>query len=255
MSSSVVSPAQWSNQLPHTNPTVDNAPSNRRAKPVSTKMTNGNDKKPKSISPVPTTSTRSTRSRRAVAYGESDSPELPAKPLPPVPTKPVIKIKKKAALKRVTSVRKPRTYDSNDSQTDSQKTTSSEESPPSLHPPLPANDEDILLDVPSEIVATATPEPVKADLPTGSALKISFKSTGGIKRVATSQDPDDASTAYDATPRISPTSDVPTGIKGDVEVNGAPARAPRKKRKWLKRGEGESIQSFQRYRADSSRPG
>jgi hypothetical protein len=141
----------------------------------------------------------------------------------------------------VTSARMARTY-SGDSQTDSQKTTSSEESPSTLHPPLPANGEEILLDNPSEteIVATATPEPVKADLPpTGSALKISFKSNGGIKRIATSQDPDDASTTYDATPRISPTSDVPTGVKGDAEVNGAPARAPRKKRKWLKRGEGE----------------
>jgi hypothetical protein len=146
-----------------------------------------------------------------------------------------------------------RTY-SGDSQTDSQKTTSSEESPSTLHPPLPNNDEEILLDNPSEteIVATATPEPVKADLPTGSALKISFKSTGGIKRIATSQDPDDASTTYDATPRISPTSDVPTGVKADVEVNGAPARAPRKKRKWLKRGEGEFTR---RCSADSSRPG
>ena len=142
------------------------------------------------------------------------------------------------------------------SSTDSQKTTSSESS--SLHQPQP-EEKEIVIDNPSvtEIVVAATPEPVKADLPTGSALKISFKSTanGGIKRVALSQDPDDASTSYDVTPRISPTSDaVPTGpgAKGDVEVNGAPARAPRKKRKWLKRGEGESTLSS---RADDSRPG
>ena len=139
------------------------------------------------------------------------------------------------------------------SSTDSQKTTSSEAS--SLHQP---EEKEIIIDNPpaTEIVATATPEAVKADLPTGSALKISFKSTanGGIKRAALSQDPDDTSTSYDMTPRISPTSDaVPTGpgIKGDVEVNGAPARAPRKKRKWLKRGEGESTLSC---RADDSRP-
>lgn len=244
MSSSVVSPAQWAGQLPHTNPTVDTAPSSRRAKPVSTKMTNGqgsNDgKTTKSISPVPTTSTRSTRSRRAVAYGESDSPELPAKPLPPVPaTKPVIRFKKRSPPKRITSAKMSKT-----SSTDSQKTTSSESS--SLRQPLIG---DNLLGVEnpseSEIVATATPEPVKADLPpNGSALKISFKSTanGGVKRLATSQDPDDgASSFYDVTPRISPTPDAATGLKGDVEVNGggAPARAPRKKRKWLKRGEGE----------------
>jgi hypothetical protein len=132
-----------------------------------------------------------------------------------------------------------RTY-SGDSQTDSQKTTSSEESHLQA---LPAEEEIILDDRSvSSIVVTESPESVKADLPTASALKISFKSTanGGIKRVATSQDPDDATASYDVTPRISPTSDaVPTGIKGDVEVQGAPARAPRKKRKWLKRGEGE----------------
>lgn len=141
---------------------------------------------------------------------------------------------------------------------DSQKTTSSEESHP-LSQALPADQEIILDDrsVSSRIV-TDSPEPVKADLPTASALKISFKSTGGIKRVATSQDPDDASTAYDATPRISPTSDaVPTGpgIKGDVEVNGdskGATRAPRKKRKWLKRGEGEYNV---KCRTDDSRPG
>jgi hypothetical protein len=168
----------------------------------------------------------------------------------------VIKIKKKAALKRVTSARMARTY-SGDSQTDSQKTTSSEEPHP-LSQALPA-EEGIVLDdrsVSSRVV-TESPESVKADLPTASALKISFKSTanGGIKRVATSQDPDDATTSYDVTPRISPTSDaVPTGpgVKGDVEVQGAPARAPRKKRKWLKRGEGESMLSCS---ADDSRSG
>jgi hypothetical protein len=155
----------------------------------------------------------------------------------------VIKIKKKAALKRVTSARMARTH-SGDSQTDSQKTTSSEESHPQTFPA----DQEIILDdrSVSSVVVTESPESVKADLPTASALKISFKSTanGGIKRVATSQDPDDATASYDVTPRISPTSDaVPTGpgIKGDVEVQGAPARAPRKKRKWLKRGEGESM--------------
>jgi hypothetical protein len=157
----------------------------------------------------------------------------------------VIKIKKKAALKRVTSARMARTY-SGDSQTDSQKTTSSEEPHP-LSQALPAEEEIILDDRSvSSIVVTESPDSVKADLPAASALKISFKPTanGGIKRVATSQDPDDATASYDVTPRISPTSDaVPTGpgIKGDVEVQGAPARAPRKKRKWLKRGEGESM--------------
>ena len=148
-----------------------------------------------------------------------------------------------------------RTY-SGDSQTDSQKTTSSEEPHP-LSQALPADQEIVLDDrsVSSRVV-TDSPESVKADLPTAS-LKISFKPTanGGIKRVATSQDPDDATTSYDVTPRISPTSDaVPTGngVKGDVEVQGAPARAPRKKRKWLKRGEGESMLSCS---ADDSRPG
>jgi hypothetical protein len=132
---------------------------------------------------------------------------------------------------------------------DSQKTDSSTSS--SQQQTLPEAGQEIIVDKPSEseIVLTATPEPVKADLPpNGSALKISFKPTanGGIKRLAESQDPADDSSTYDITPRISPTSDAaPTGNKGDVEVNGgdgnAPKRAPRKKRKWLKRGEGECV--------------
>jgi hypothetical protein len=115
-----------------------------------------------------------------------------------------------------------------------------------------------------ELKTIITPEPVKADLPPStSTLKISFKTTanGGIKRLAASQDPDDASTTYDATPRVSPTPDAT--INGvDVEVQGeelkdAPKRAPRKKRKWLKRGQSESHAwkgAQQGVEADDSRP-
>lgn len=94
-----------------------------------------------------------------------------------------------------------------------------------------------------------TPEPVKADLPPStSTLKISFTNTGGIKRGALSQDPvedNEGSTTYDETPRISPNPDIGVTVEStpqaeEVKIDG-PKRAPRKKRKWLKRGEGMSF--------------
>jgi len=96
----------------------------------------------------------------------------------------------------------------------------------------------------SEVVKT--PEPVKADLPPStSTLKISFTNTGAIKRGALSQDPVDeneGSTTYDETPRISPNPDTGVTVESTPQAeevkNDGPKRAPRKKRKWLKRGEG-----------------
>jgi hypothetical protein len=87
------------------------------------------------------------------------------------------------------------------------------------------------------------PEPVKAELPP-SVQKIKLSYTP--KRPA-SEEPDDGS-AYDVTPRVSPTPDG-VALSGNA-LNGvdsvlqagdpnAPKRAPRKKRKWLKKGEGQ----------------
>jgi hypothetical protein len=147
---------------------------------------------------------------------------------------------------------------SQDSQrTDSQATTVSPTVPTQE---LAEVEEEIVADVPvpgttttipapkSEVVKTAiTPEPVKADLPpSASTLRISFTNTGGIKRRPLSQDPgeeNEGSTAYDETPRISPNPDTGAPQAEEVKVDG-PKRAPRKKRKWLKRGEGECCLSI-----------
>lgn len=99
------------------------------------------------------------------------------------------------------------------------------------------------LTVPDSKAITPDPEPVKAELPL-SVQKIKLSYTP--KRPA-SEEPEGAS-EYDDTPRVSPAPEDTqlnaygggddTGPQaGDAKAD-APRRAPRKKRKWLKKGEG-----------------
>lgn len=74
-----------------------------------------------------------------------------------------------------------------------------------------------------------------------------------LKRKAVPDDEEsmrDGESSYDATPKTSPVLDsdatMPSiraeggeDVRSVQSMNGAPKRAPRKKRKWLKRGEGE----------------
>jgi hypothetical protein len=107
-------------------------------------------------------------------------------------------------------------------------------------PPSQAEDQDQSQEI------KQTPEPVKADLPPStSTLRISF-TNAGVKRRAISQDPTedlDGTTTNDNTPQVSPTMETDLQLANEAVEAGvvaAPKKAPRKKRKWLKRGEGES---------------
>ena len=262
MSSSVASPVQWGGQLPRELP-ADNASvdgsARRRKKKTPRSSVNGNTekKKPKSISPVPTTttSTRSTRSRKNVAYGESDSPELPAdesieEDLESIndadSESRVMPVRKKGDLYRGgISTRMSKSLSSTSVKSELGQSGSLVSPPDIYNKDLPEIGEVIIVDPPSNTASkpiTPERESVKADLPPSASttLKISFKTAP--KRLAVSQDvtEDDVSSTYDVTPRISPT----PAANGEAEIQGeeakdAPKRAPRKKRKWLKRGEGE----------------
>jgi hypothetical protein len=253
MSTSVASAAPWSRQSTGSPGTDATSLSRSRGKKAASKLANGSDASKKSLSPVPSSSTRSTRSRKNVSYDESNSPEFADEPLPAVnPAYNPTSAKRRSPANNTAKHANGFPSSSSKVATSTHPRKSIELSPRRSEADL---DEVIVArrSVTSSPTSTAAnskpitpdPEPVKAELPPSvQKIKLSFTP----KRPA-SEEPDDV-TNYDETPRVSPTPDeamLGTYTGGDDPIlqvgdltGGAPRRAPRKKRKWLKKGEGGS---------------